>query len=229
EKDTGLLRGKTGVVRLALKAGVPIVPVGLTGTGKAFPPEAYPRMEIAPLPKPYPVKIKVGKPITFNGHTGKELTREELREQTKRVMKAISHLVDHKQNYIPLDVPVKELPRYNKLGVLVLHGFTSHLKTVDGLKPYLEKHSLKSSFPILRGHGTRFQDLNGVTSRDWVADAEKALLDLSKTVDKVVVVGLSMGGLVALELGLKHPDKIAGVVTVGAALKFADPLSALTP
>jgi len=230
EKDTGLLRGKTGAIRLALEAGVPVIPVGLTGTGRAFPPEAYPRMEILPpLPRPYPVKIKIGKPVGFNGHTGKTLSREDLRDQTKKVMKAISQLIDHKQNYIPIEVPMKELPRHNKLGVLVLHGFTSHAKTVDGLKPYLDKLHLKSSFPYLRGHGTKFQDLNGVTYKDWIADAEKALNSLSKTVDKVIVVGLSMGGLVSLELGIRHPDKIAGVVTVGAALKFADPLSVLTP
>jgi len=229
EKDTGLLRGKTGAVRLALKAKVPIIPIGLTGTGKAFPPEAYPRMEVSPLPKPLPVKIKVGKPIHLNGHFGKEPTREQLRGETKKVMKAISHLVDHKENYIPLEVPIKELPKYNKVGVLVLHGFTSHLRTVDGLKPYLQKLHIKSSFPVLKGHGTKFQDLNGVTHREWYHDAEKAFLQLSKQVDKVVVVGLSMGGLVALELAMKHANKIAGVVTVGAALKFADPLSALTP
>src|SRR4030095_8749090 len=230
EKDTGLLRGKTGAVRLALEAGVPIIPVGLTGTGRAFPREAYPRMEILPpLPKPYPVKIKIGKPVGFNGYTGRTLNRDELRDQTKKVMKAISNLIDHKQNYIPIEVPMKELPRHSKIGVLVLHGFTSDLKTVDGLKPYLDKLHLKSSFPVLRGHGTKFQDLNGVTYKDWIADAEKALNTLSKSVDKVILVGLSMGGLISLELGIRHPDKIAGVVTVGAALKFADPLSVLTP
>ena len=229
EKDTGLLRGKTGAVRLALNAKVPIIPIGLTGTGKAFPPEAYPRMEIAPFPKNLPVKIKVGKPIHLNGHLGKDPTRDQLREETKKVMKAISQLIDHKENYIPMEVPLKDLPKYNKIGVLVLHGFTSHVRTVDGLKPYLQKAHLKFSFPVLRGHGTKFQDLNGVTHRDWYHDAEKAFLQLSKQVDKVIVVGLSMGGLVTLELAMKHANKIAGIITVGAALKFADPLSGLTP
>ena len=56
-----------------------------------------------------------------------------------------------------------------------------------------------------------------------------SLLQLAKQVDKVIVVGLSMGGLVSLELAMKHANKIAGIVTVGAALKFADPLSGLTP
>lgn len=116
-----------------------------------------------------------------------------------------------------------------KLGILLIHGFTSDLKSVDGLLPYLKKNHLKYKTPILRGHGTRFQDLKGVTSNDWYADAEKALFDLAKTVEKVVVVGLSMGGLVSLKLGMNHPDKIAAVVTVAAALKFADPFAFLTP
>ena len=44
-----------------------------------------------------------------------------------------------------------------------------------------------------------------------------------------MVVGLSMGGLVALNLGMRHPDKIAGVVTLAAALRFADPLAPVAP
>lgn len=115
------------------------------------------------------------------------------------------------------------------LGVLVLHGFTGHLQTVEGIKPYLNKHHLKYSIPVLRGHGTQFRDLNGVTYKDWVADAEGALVELAKTVDKVVVVGLSMGGLMALDLGIHYPDLVAGVVSVAAALKFANPLACLTP
>ncbi len=119
-------------------------------------------------------------------------------------------------------MPKSSNPRW---GVLVLHGFTGHLKTVEGIKPYLKKHHLKYQFPVLRGHGTRFRDLVGVTDEDWYADAEKALLKLAQTVDKVVVVGLSMGGLIALKLGIHHPECVAGVVSVAAALKFKNPLA----
>lgn len=120
---------------------------------------------------------------------------------------------------------MEELPQYNKIGVLLLHGFTSSLKAVDGFLPHLQKLNIPYKMPALRGHGTRFQDLTGVTYEDWYEDAERALLELSKTVDKVIVVGLSMGGLVTLRLAMNHPDKIAGIVTVAAALKFADPLA----
>jgi pimeloyl-ACP methyl ester carboxylesterase len=60
---------------------------------------------------------------------------------------------------------------------------------------------------ILRGHGTRDQDLWGVTSRAWYVDADRTLLKLWESVDRVVVVGLSMGSLVALELAMRHPGK----------------------
>jgi carboxylesterase len=83
--------------------------------------------------------------------------------------------------------------------------------------------------PVLRGHGTHYTALHGVTALDWYDDAEAALLELSREVDKVVVVGLSMGGLVAINLGIRHPDKIAGVVTLAAALRFKDPTTRLSP
>ena len=73
-----------------------------------------------------------------------------------------------------------------------------------------------------------FTDLKGVTAADWYADAEEALLELASKVDRVIVVGLSMGGLVAINLGIRHPDKIAGIVTWAAALRFANPMSRFT-
>ena len=65
EPDTGLLRGHSGIVRLAIAAKVPIVPVGVSGTGASFPPEVYPRLEVLHMPKNVPVTVRYGKPISF--------------------------------------------------------------------------------------------------------------------------------------------------------------------
>lgn len=161
-------------------------------------------------------------------HFQKEPTRELFRDVTDDLMNRISKLVDHRTNYVPIDIPLPEPPKSKKIGVLLLHGFTSHLNTVNGLVPHLKKAKIPYEMPVLRGHGTRFQDLRGVTSRDWYVDAERALISLWNYCDRIVVVGLSMGGLVAMELAIKHPDKIAGLATVAGALKFADPLSRFT-
>lgn len=111
-----------------------------------------------------------------------------------------------------------------QVGVLLLHGFTSSLDTVNGLVPHLEQLGLAYRMPVLRGHGQTPEALRGVTWRDWVEDAREALLELTARGLPVVVVGLSMGGLVALNLAAEHPDKVVGVVTVAACLEFRHPL-----
>ncbi|MBI5512003.1 MAG: alpha/beta fold hydrolase [Deltaproteobacteria bacterium] len=223
EPTTGLLRGHTGAVRLAISARVPIVPVGVSGTGASLPPEIYPRLELLQLPKSAPVTVRYGEPISYEQYHGQTLAKAELRRLTDELMHKISALVDHGRGYVPITVPVPPLPRYNRVGVLLLHGFTSSVKTVTGILPRLEALKLEVQVPVLRGHGTVYTDLKGVTSADWYADAERALLELAAKVDKVVVVGLSMGGLVAINLGIFHPDKIAGIVTWAAALRFVNP------
>ena len=226
---TGLLPGKTGAARLAMMANVPVVPVGVSGTGRAFPPEVYPRLEVLRLPRNTPIRIAFGRPIPPDEYLAMSDQRQAARDYTERVMGEISKLVDHRSNYVPIEVPIPECPSYESVGVLLLHGFTSHTNTVSGLVPLLQKAGLDYELPTLRGHGTRYQDLTGVSAKDWYVDAQRALINLWNRVDRVVVVGLSMGGLLALELAMNHPDKIAGVVSVGAALKFADPMAKLTP
>jgi carboxylesterase len=228
EPDTGLLRGHSGAVRLAIEARVPIVPVGISGTGASFPPEVYPRLEILETPKPVPVTVRYGQPLTFGEYHGKAPSAEDLRRLTKRLMLAITALVDHSRDFIPIQVPIPPLPRFKKLGVLLLHGFTSSVRTVDGMVPLLQEAGLPFRVPVLRGHGTKYTDMEGVTAQDWYDDAEKALLELSAECDKVIVVGLSMGGLVGIHLGIRHPEQVAGVVTWAAALRFRDPLAPLS-
>lgn len=115
------------------------------------------------------------------------------------------------------------------LTVLLLHGFTSSLDTVKELVPRLEAAGVDASMPLLRGHGTTPEDLVGVTWRDWLEDAREALLDVTQNGRRCLVVGLSMGGLLALNLAAEHPRRIAGVATVAACLKFRSPLFTLMP
>lgn len=225
EPETGLLPGRTGAVRLAILANVPIVPVGVSGTSRALPPEVYPRLEVLRMPGRTPITIRFGEPISYEKFVGKPFDRHLIRSQTDALMKRISDLVDHRSSFYPVQVPIPKPIKKKRVGVLLLHGFTSNLAAIDGILPRLQKANLKVDMPVLRGHGTRYEDLVGVTAVDWYADAERALIDLWHDVDQVVVVGFSMGALVGLELSMRHPDKIASLVTVAACLKFADPLA----
>ncbi|MDB5099249.1 MAG: putative lysophospholipase [Cyanobacteria bacterium RYN_339] len=115
------------------------------------------------------------------------------------------------------------------LGVLIVHGFTGSLDTVRAVVPVAEGLGLPWRMPVLRGHGTRFEDLDGVRYGDWYDDGLAALKELTQEVERVVIVGLSMGGLVALRLAMEHGEHVAGLVLLAPALRFADPLVPLTP
>lgn len=111
-------------------------------------------------------------------------------------------------------------PTHRSVGCLLLHGLTSSLATVTNLVPYLEARDIPHAMPTLRGHGTRPEDLRGVTWNHWYEDAERALDELLARCDRVVIMGLSMGGVVALHLAAQRQERLAGVVTVAAALQL---------
>ncbi|WP_434741347.1 lysophospholipid acyltransferase family protein [Micromonospora sp. SH-82] len=95
--DGRLYRGRTGAARLALAAGVPIVPVGVSGTDKAQPIGA--RM---PRPGTGPIVLRFGKPLDF---TGRSDDRSSLRAMTDELMSEIQKLTG--QEYVPRYAPPK--------------------------------------------------------------------------------------------------------------------------
>jgi len=111
-------------------------------------------------------------------------------------------------------------------GVLIVHGFTSSLDCVSGIEVALKDLGLPTRMPVLRGHGAESPEaLRGVTWRDWVADAEAALTDLLTEVDKAIVFGHSMGGLVTLTLASDHADAIDSIVVAAPAVQLTSPLA----
>jgi carboxylesterase len=111
-------------------------------------------------------------------------------------------------------------------GILILHGFTSSLDCVREVEPPLKALGLPTRMPVLRGHGAESPEaLRGVRWPDWVADANSALNDLLAEADKAIVVGLSMGALVAINLAADHGDKIDSIILASPAILFTSPLA----
>ncbi|PZR97028.1 MAG: hypothetical protein DLM69_10320 [Candidatus Chloroheliales bacterium] len=115
------------------------------------------------------------------------------------------------------------------LGALILHGFTSSLDTVRALEPMVERLGLPYRMPVLRGHNSHYQNLQGVGWPEWYADAEAALKELFNEADHAVILGLSVGGLIALDLATRYTARLAGIATIAAALRYLSPLTKLTP
>ncbi|MEB3368429.1 alpha/beta hydrolase [Saccharopolyspora mangrovi] len=105
----------------------------------------------------------------------------------------------------------------DEIGVLLCHGFTSTPQSMRAWAEHLAEAGHSVRCPLLPGHGTRWQDLNRTTWRDWYGAVEQALDELRDRCRSVFVFGLSMGGTLTLRLAEHHPD-IAGIVLVNPSV-----------
>jgi carboxylesterase len=113
-------------------------------------------------------------------------------------------------------------------GILLSQGFTGSTSSVIYLGQKLSEAGYNVEGPRLSGHGTRWEDIIGVSYRDWICDAEDSLLKLRRNSKKIFTAGLSMGGTLALRLAEIHPD-IKGIVTVNHALLAASGIALFVP
>ena len=77
--DGRLYRGKTGVARMALEAGVPVIPVGLVGMSEIQPSGGG-------VPRIAKVEVRIGQPLDFSRYAGMEGDRFVLRSITDEIM-----------------------------------------------------------------------------------------------------------------------------------------------
>jgi len=91
--DGKLYRGKTGVARLALETGVPVVPVAVLGTDVVAPPGK----KFGTFTRP---GVRFGKPLDFSRYEGMENDRYILRAITDEIMYEIMQLSG--QEYVDL-------------------------------------------------------------------------------------------------------------------------------
>jgi len=110
-------------------------------------------------------------------------------------------------------------------GVLLLHGFSGSCSEIRGLGRALGDAGYGVVAPVLAGHGTSPADLERVTAADFFASADAAYREVRKRYARVYVVGLSMGGALALHLAARNP--LEGLVTISTPV-FMSPMVALS-
>ena len=105
------------------------------------------------------------------------------------------------------------------VGVLLSHGYTATTTEVRSLAKRLHEKGYTVAAPLLAGHGTKPEDLNRASWRDWADSAEKVYTQLAARCKQVFIGGQSMGGVIALYLASQHPEA-AGVLLYAPAIKL---------
>jgi carboxylesterase len=87
------------------------------------------------------------------------------------------------------------------VGVLVIHGFTGNPISMRGIADTMVDLGHHVEMPLLPGHGTVIEDMLDTTWADWSAEVVTAHARLAERTNHIVVIGLSMGGALALWSG----------------------------
>jgi pimeloyl-ACP methyl ester carboxylesterase len=117
-------------------------------------------------------------------------------------------------------LPVVEHGRRDGIPVVLLHGLSDSLHSFEPLFPYLPP-SLRTLALTQRGHGDAPKPHDGYSAEQMAADVLRAMDDAG--VVRAVVAGHSMGSIVASRLALDAPDRLAGLVLMGAKPTFNVP------
>ena len=109
----------------------------------------------------------------------------------------------------------------HKTGCLLIHGLTGTPKEMRGLGEFLSRNGYPTLGVRLAGHATRPRDLIRSRRADWLASVEDGAAMLRDSVEKIILVGLSMGGVLAL-LSSTRLEGVAGVAALATIHSLPD-------
>lgn len=115
----------------------------------------------------------------------------------------------------------------NGQGVLLIHGYTGTPAEMRLLGEHLQREGYTVLGVRLPGHGTEPWALNEVRWPDWYDEVEQGFYRLQKFCSKVMVAGLSMGGLLAMVAAARLP--VAKAVFLAAPVYVQDWRAPLLP
>ncbi len=121
--------------------------------------------------------------------------------------------------------------------IVVSHGFSGNPTSTRPLGEALAARGFRVEVVRLPGHGTNVLDMQRTQYADWRLEVARAVSRGTSGTTRVIVVGLSMGGTIALDLACAPDTEIAGVVAInstvldreGLLAKFAPQLEKILP
>ncbi len=100
----------------------------------------------------------------------------------------------------------------SRIGCLLIHGFTGSPKEMRGMGEYLNQRGYSCLGIRLHGHATEPEDMLRSRWNDWTASVEDGFHQLSGITDRIYLIGLSMGGALALLMSTRLD--VSGVIAM---------------
>lgn len=108
----------------------------------------------------------------------------------------------------------------NRHGVILIHGLLDTPNSMLSIENSLIKAGYFVKTLLLSGHGTSPNALLEVHYQQWIYEVILALESFGSEVDKISLIGLSTGALLALKAALLYPEKVCSLVIFSPAFKL---------
>lgn len=108
--------------------------------------------------------------------------------------------------------------------VLAFHGFTGTTSEIRPVLDRLAERGYAVHAPLLPGHGQTPGHLQEATFDEWVRAMATELSAAERRHGQVILLGFSLGSLIALELASRGPAGLTGLVLLGTAVTLSAPV-----
>ena len=126
--------------------------------------------------------------------------------------------MNNKEHTSKFDTTNYSFNKDNKLGIYLIHGFSSTTYEIRELAKYLAAQGYQVKADNLPGHATTIEDCNSTSYKEWLSFSEQKIASMYSNCDKVIVIGVSMGAVLAFHLGTIFP--LDGIIAGSAVFKF---------
>ncbi|MBL8018802.1 MAG: alpha/beta hydrolase [Leptospirales bacterium] len=116
---------------------------------------------------------------------------------------------------------VRFAPGQTELAILYIHGFgASRAEGEAVIDPIAARLKANTYYVRLPGHGTNKEDHANAKFSDYLDTSEEALRMMPQLGKRIIVVGTSMGALLASHLAAAHPDQVHALILASPFFEF---------
>ena len=112
--------------------------------------------------------------------------------------------------------------------VVLVHGYTGSPAEMSLLADALYEKGFAVEAPLLVGHGTCLEDLMPVQPRQWLEQIDAVVDRLLAKGQRVVLAGLSLGSILAIQAGIRRPA-VDAVIAYSPPIISGDPRALIAP